>query len=401
MRHIRAAVLAAALCGWAGTASAQLPEQPYVSAGDRLAVSADIAATTAPRDDTAFFNYTDYDHDALRTLRVRVLGEWRISQHYSILGELRIENRDTIDAAALYLRWRPWLDRDFDVQVGRLPPVIGAFARHAYGRDNIVIGFPLAYQYLTSLRTDAQPATPDDVLRMRGRGWRPTFPVGSQSEAGGVPLVSAFDWDTGIEAHWHHGIVDYAGAVTRGAPASPSFNESRGGAELSGRVAVAPLPGVTVAGSVARGHWVDRALLSTFPESMQRSAQSVVGVDGEYGRGRLLIRAEWLRSSFEVPLLGSAAPLTASTEFVEGRYRFHPRWQVSARVERLGFSEIQGTINGGLPTPWDAPVERIEYVLGYRAARNLEVRAGCQQNWRDGGRVRQQAYPALQVLYWF
>jgi len=36
--------------------------------------------------------------------------------------------------------------------------VIGAFARQAYGRDNLVIGTPLAYQYLTSLRPDALPA---------------------------------------------------------------------------------------------------------------------------------------------------------------------------------------------------------------------------------------------------
>jgi len=37
----------------------------------------------------------------------------------------------------------------------------------------------------------------------------------------------------------------------------------------------------------------------------------------------------------------------------------------------------------------------------FRAARNFEVRAGLQHNHRDGGRVRQRNYPALQVLYWF
>jgi hypothetical protein len=29
------------------------------------------------------------------------------------------------------------------------------------------------------------------------------------------------------------------------------------------------------------------------------------------------------------------------------------------------------------------------------------VRVGVQKDWRDGGRVRERAYPALQVLYWF
>ena len=54
---------------------------------------------------------------------------------------------------------------NFDIQAGRIPPTFGAFGRHAYGTDNPVIGYPLAYQYLTSLRTDAVPETADDLLR--------------------------------------------------------------------------------------------------------------------------------------------------------------------------------------------------------------------------------------------
>ena len=37
----------------------------------------------------------------------------------------------------------------------------GAFARRTYANDNPLIGYPLAYQYLTSLRPDAVPATAD------------------------------------------------------------------------------------------------------------------------------------------------------------------------------------------------------------------------------------------------
>ena len=46
---------------------------------------------------------------------------------------------------ALYLRIRPWLNRDFDIQVGRVPPTFGAFARRTYANDNPLIGYPLAY----------------------------------------------------------------------------------------------------------------------------------------------------------------------------------------------------------------------------------------------------------------
>ena len=74
---------------------------------------------------------------------------------------------------------------------------------------------------------------------------------------------------------------------------------------------------------------------------------------------------------------------------------------MAGRVEHLGFSQISGTLNSGLPTSWDAPVERVEGVLGFRAMKNLEVRAGYQYNWRDGGRVHERGYPTALVLFWF
>ena len=43
------------------------------------------------------------------------------------------------------------------------------------------------------------PASTDDVLRMRGRGWRPSYPLGSLEIATGLPLMTAFRWDTGVQ----------------------------------------------------------------------------------------------------------------------------------------------------------------------------------------------------------
>ena len=67
------------------------------------------------------------------------------------------------------------------MQIGRIPPTFGAFTRRAYSRDNPLIGYPLAYQYLTSLRADAVPASADELLRMRGRGWLTEFSIGNRA----------------------------------------------------------------------------------------------------------------------------------------------------------------------------------------------------------------------------
>ncbi len=100
---------------------------------------------------------------------------------------------------ALYVRVRPWRDRPIDIQGGRIPPTFGAFARRDYGAGNPLIGYPLAYQYLTAVRPDALPASNEDVIRMRARGWRPSYPIGSLDVAPGMPLITAFRWDTGVQ----------------------------------------------------------------------------------------------------------------------------------------------------------------------------------------------------------
>ncbi|HUL72901.1 MAG TPA: hypothetical protein VLT86_07355 [Vicinamibacterales bacterium] len=393
------------LGAFAGPAAGDPQETPAPSSAPRVTGGGEVTAVAGPEDDQAFFNYTDYEHNALRVLRVRLLGEWRIWQRLSLLGEARTENGDGVQIPALYLRWQPWRDHNFDVQIGRIPPVIGSFPRRAYGRDNVVVGSPLPYQYLISLRPDALPATIDQLLRMRGRGWQPSYPIGSQALGPGIPVVSSFRWDTGAEASWRNQWMELAGAVTLGAPATPVVQDPSDGQQYSGRIAMHAPGGLTVGLSGARGGWINRSVLNLVPESLRgRHNQTVVGVDAEAGVGPWLVRAEWLHSSFELPFVGETvqpAPLVADSAFVEGRYRFHPRWQIAARVDHLGFSTLVGTINNGAPTTWDAPVERVEGILGFRARRNVEIRGGYQYNWRDGGRVHEQGYPTLMGLFWF
>lgn len=403
---LRAAVAAlAVLAGVPSIARGGQAQEPAATpAPRRVTAGAEVSVVAGPVDDEAFFNFTDYEHNALRVARIRLMGEWRVAARFSILGEARTENGDGIQVPAFYARWQPWARHDLTVQAGIIPPVIGAYPRRAYGRDNVVIGSPLSYQYLTSLRPDALPATVDDLLRMRGRGWQPSYPIGSKAITTGVPVVATSRWDTGAEASWRHGLVELAGAVTLGAPATPVVRDPSDGLQYSGRVAVW-LPGATTLGaSAARGAWINRSVLNLYPEDQRdRNDETVVGVDAETGVGPWLLRAEWLHASFTLPFLTTAAPDHLSTDsgFAEARYRFHPRWQVAARIEHLGFSHVTGTLNSGLPTSWDAPVERAEGVLGFRAMRNLEVRAGYQYNWRDGGRVRERGYPTALVLFWF
>jgi hypothetical protein len=400
----RGLLLAVASAALVRPAHAQAAQDGHgYDVASRVSVGGEVAVNIAPADTTGYFNHTDYNHDALRRVRLSLQAEFRASPTLALVGEVRSDNGVDVTAPAFYLRWRPAGTRGLSILWGRVPPVIGAYPRRAYSVDNAVIGEPLAYQYLTSLRPDSLPATPDDLLRMRSHGWAPRFPIGAATHATGLPLVSASKWDTGVEATWHRGWIDAAMAVSEGSPAAPVVSDTNSGQMISGRVATRFPVGLTVGISAARGQWLSDSVLALTPGGRRTpSAQSVVGTDAEYGLGPWLVRGEWLRSVFDIPIVGSETPnmdLAAWSGFIETRYRFLPRWSIGLRTERLSFSRIQAS--SGAMIPWDAPVSRIEGALGFRATRHFELRAGWQEDWRCGGHVRKQGFPAIGGALWF
>jgi len=384
-----------------------LPAGPIETARGTVTISGEITATAGPKDETAFFNYTDYEHNALRMFRVSVSGMWRPSPRFAFLTEIRSEDLQSVIPYALYVRVRPWAERPFDVQAGRIPPVFGTFARRSYGADNPLIGFPLAYQYLTSLRPDAVPANADDLLIMRGRGWRSSYPVGNPIPAPGIPVVSAYRWDTGVEARYGAERLEAAVSVTSGTLSNPRVDDDNDGRQLAGRVAWHPVIGLTLGASGARGAFVDRAIVDAYEEKLgpQDYDQEAVGIDGEYSRGYWIVRGEAIFSRWTLPKINAPFidhPVGARTGYVEGRYRFGPRLFGAVRVDGLSFTKITGQrLFGGRPTEWDATVSRIEAGGGVNIQRNLTARAVVQHNWRDGGRVKQRTYVSAQLSYWF
>jgi hypothetical protein len=381
---------------------------PAAAARAQITVSGEVTATLGGRDDVAFFNYTDYEHNALRMLRVSLAGMWQPASRLALVGELRSEDAQRVIPYAMYARIRPFAGRALFIQAGRIPPVFGAFGRRTYGSDaNPLIGYPLAYQYLTALRADAIPASADDLLAMRGRGWRAEFPAGVRTAGPGVPLMSAYRWDTGVEAHAAGGRLDGSIALTAGTLSNPRVRDDNAGLQLSGRVAWKPTVGLVLGASGSRGEFLSRTIADAYAPPADRGAytQRAFGLDAEYSRDYWIVRGELIDSRWTLPALAApfiSAPLRATAGFVETRYRFGPRYFAAARADRLTFSRIRGArLFDGALTPWDAPVTRLEIGGGMYLRRTLTARAVVQRNWRDGGRVRAHTFVSGQVAYWF
>ena len=387
--------LAAAAPSWAPAADA-------FSRGNLRLLLGGEASGSAAVGDHGWFNETDYGRSVVHLARFSVSAELRAGERVALLSDFRSENLETPQVYALFLRLRPWPLRSIDLQAGRIPPVFGAYPRRRYAAENPLIGEPLAYQYLTTLRTDSLPRTADDLVSRRGEGWLVRYPVGSPYFAPGGPLVSATRWDTGVELHVGSEPVEAGLALTQGTLCNPLTHDDNSGKQMSARVAVHPALGLVLGLSGAQGDYLAREATSALPATLYGPfRQRAWGFDAEWSGGYWILRAEAVWSDWDMPAIAAPyirSPLRAAGAFLEGRYKVAPRLYVAARLDHLGMSEIQGSTER---VSWDAPVSRAEVGVGVSPRRNLWLKAAYQHNWRDGGSVRSQGVGAAQISWWF
>ena len=380
--------------------------EPGAPPPKRLTFGAEAVASIATAD-PGYFNDTSYGQSSMRLARLRVDAALRLGGRAALLVEGRADNGEGLTVAALYLRLRPLPEKPFDIQVGRIPPVFGASARRSYSADNPLIGSPLAYQYLTSLRPDSLPASADDLLAMRGRGWRTRYSIGSTSWDRGLPLIAGDRWDTGVEVRIGREPVSLAAEVSQGTLSDPRVRDDNSGKQISARLEVRPSLGLILGTSVSRGEYVSSEAGHSLPVDPQRDSyrQQAFGVDLEYSRGYWVVRAETVLSRWAIPQVQHPLltdDLGAWGTFVEARYKIRPGLYTALRAEYLGFSRISGTLFEGRPTSWDAPVTRVEVGAGYSLRRNLLVKVAVQRDWRSGVAFGARGSVAgAQALLWF
>lgn len=388
--------------GLGGVAHAQRwPDEPVTFAAGRLLLAGDFSATVGS-EDPGWFTYTDYQTSALRRVRSGLTIEARPSPRLSFLAEIRAETGAGVTPYAWYIRVSPFQSGLVDIQAGRIPPVFGTYARRSYPQDNPLIGDPQSYQYLTSLRPDAVPATADDLLQMRGRGWLVRYPVGETYADNGVPLIAAGRWATGIEIRIGRPTLEAAVAYTVGSLSYPLVRSDSGEGQVAGRLVWRPAAALTLGASAARGRFISDAVMQDFPDAPTGTGdQAAIGLDGETSWGRWLFRGEVVASSWKLPVLDEPRiedPVRALAGYLEAKIRLRPRLYMAVRGDEMRFSTVRGSAG---PQTWDANVSRVEVGIGYTIRRGLLVKASVLNNWRDGGNVHRNSLAAVQALFWF
>ncbi len=397
---VMAALVVVSLVGVRSASAQSWPTEPVTFLNGRLLFAGD-ASVTYGSPDPGWFTYTDYGTNGMRRVRAGVTVEARASRRVVFLTELRAESGNRIRPYAWYIRVNPFTSGVVSIQAGRIPPVFGTYGRRSYPQDNPLISDPLMYQYLTTMRADAVPASTDDLARVRGNGWRVQYPIGYAEGYSGLPIISSSRWDTGIQARIGTQTLEGAVAVTAGTLSNPLVRDDNGGRQLAGHLAWRPWPTLTIGASAARGAFLSRSVFALRPDIHNTgSDQQAIGADAEASWNRWLVRGEFVANQWALPSIGTPAitqPLAARTGYIEARVRVRPGLYLAARGDRIWFSSIRAS-SGDMT--WDADVSRLECGLGYTIRRGVLVKSSVLSQWRDGGRIRRETQVAVQLVFW-
>jgi predicted porin len=216
-------------------------------------------------------------------------------------------------------------------------------------------------------------------------------------------VVDGQRWDTGVEVRLGRGPIQLATAVTQGTLSYPRARDDNDGKQVSARLQATPIIGFVAGISAAAGRHSDRGLDAALPpdESGRVRRQRAVGLDLEYARGHVTIRAEGIWTEWDLPAIDAPRiedPVDARALSVEAVYRLAPGLDVAGRFDRLGFGDIQGS---AVRDSWDAPVTRVEAGVVYALRRGLRLKAVYQHNWREAGPRGRRGFPAAQVVWQF
>ena len=386
-----------------------LPDRPVSWLDGRVAVSGSISLAAASGDSDSYFNTGDYEQDTMRLVQLGLVSSILLHSRATVEADLRLagepaESNWYFRPRALVLRVQPLASPLLKVSAGLLQPAFGTLSRRGYGRENLLIGRPLLYQYASSLRADALPLDADDLARHRGRGAEAYYYLGRYTQRTGLPLVDPAGWNAGVEVGLGVDSLYLSAALTDGSVSNPGSRGTSGGWQGSARLEARPTIGLVLGTSAAHGPYLDGELSAVVSTAVANRdpRETALGFDVEYSRDYWLVRAETVHTRRSVPALRAPLlldPLTVTGFDVEGRYRLAPGLYAAARLGYLAFGDAPCSAGSA---SWDASVGRVEAGAGWSLRRGLVVKAAYQYNRRDmQGPLRSLHRVAVEGLVWF
>ena len=263
------------------------------------------------------------------------------------------------------LRFTPWDDSRFNLQVGKFATVVGNWVPRHLSWENPFINAPLVYDNVTPISDKIAPASPLDFVE-RFDNEKYEF----------NPVIWGPSYASGISVSGRLGRFDYAGEMKNASLSSrpESWNVTETGFDhptFSGRVGFRPNQIWNFGLSASDGPYFRPEAEQTLPpgRGIGDYREFVLGQDASFAWHHLQLWAEFYEARFEVPRVGDADTFAY---YFEAKYKFTPQLFGALRWNQQLFSNISEGAGGQVR--WSEDLWRIDAAAGYRLTSHIQLK---------------------------
>ena len=329
--------------------------------------------------DTEFYNFQqpapgliDSEIDNLFNPRLTLFLDAQLGSQIYFFAQSRLDRGfDPSDHGAQIrldeyaLRFTPWDDGRFNLQVGKFATVVGNWVPRHLSWENPFINAPLVYDNVTPISDKIAPASPlDFVHRFDNEKYQFNPVIWGPSYASGISLSGRL------------GRFDYAAEMKNASLSSrpESWNMTETGFDhptFSGRVGFRPNQIWNFGLSASDGPYFRSEAEQTLPpgRSIGDYREFVLGQDAGFAWHHLQLWAEFYETRFEVPRVGDADTFAY---YFEAKYKFTPQLFGALRWNQQLFSNIPDGVGGQIR--WSQDLWRIDAAAGYRFTSHIQLK---------------------------
>ena len=329
--------------------------------------------------DTEFYNFQqpapgliDSEIDNLFNPRLTLFLDAQLGSQIYFFAQSRLDRGfDPSDHGAQIrldeyaLRFTPWDDGRFNLQVGKFATVVGNWVPRHLSWENPFINAPLVYDNVTPISDKIAPASPlDFVHRFDNEKYQFNPVIWGPSYASGISLSGRL------------GRFDYAAEMKNASLSSrpESWNMTETGFDhptFSGRVGFRPNQIWNFGLSASDGPYFRSEAEQTLPpgRSIGDYREFVLGQDASFAWHHLQLWAEFYEARFEVPRVGDADTFAY---YFEAKYKFTPQLFGALRWNQQLFSNIPDGAGGQVR--WSQDLWRIDVAAGYRFTSHIQLK---------------------------
>jgi hypothetical protein len=302
--------------------------------------------------------------------RLSLFFDAQVGSQLYFFGEVRVDrgfdpsdNGARLSADEYALRWTPWENGIFNLQVGKFATVAGNWVERHLSWDNPFVNGPLPYEGVTAISDFELPA-PGSQLSISTQ----------RNKYERLPLIWGPNYATGISIAGSISTYEYAVELKNAALSSrPGVwdltRRDFSFPTITSHIAYRPNETWKFGITASEGAYLTDAAQSFLSSghSIGDYRQFLLGQDMSFAWRHWQVWAEVYEVRFEVPQIGDA---DAVSYYIEVKYKFAPQLFGAIRWNQEFFSHLNGD-NG---RSWSPDISRIEAAVTHRFTANTQLK---------------------------